>query len=75
MAFLSGRFVRQTIVDAFRPDSLFATARTRAGTRLSTCVPQHRDDSYPRGASQRYFRTVLRSMPSLRAISLTLRPC
>jgi hypothetical protein len=53
MAFLSGRFVRQTIVDAFRPDGLFATARTRAGTRLSKCVTRHRDDSYWRGFSCR----------------------
>ncbi len=54
MAFLSGRCVRQTIVDAFRPDGLFATARARAGTRLSKCVTRHRDDSYWRGFSRRY---------------------
>ena len=53
MAFLSGRFVRQTIVDAFRPGGLFATARTRGGTRLAKCVTRHRDDSYWRGFSCR----------------------
>ena len=42
MAFLSGRFLRQTIVDAFRPEGLFATARIGAGTRLSLCHASQR---------------------------------
>ena len=54
MAFLSGRFVRQTIVDAFRPDGLSQPLEHVPGTRLSKCVTRYRDDSYWRGFSCRY---------------------
>ena len=67
MALLSGRFVRQAIVDAFRPNGLFATTRTRAAQEFQECVTRYRGGSYCRkgypATDCARFRTDIAAVP------------